>query len=345
MDGTNLIMEPEITRTRKGITGSTLKLIAIITMLIDHFAATIIEKTLAARGAFSLDPTDLEAVQNFYLENGALYGVYSIMRLIGRIAFPIFCFLLVEGFQHTRNKNKYAFRLALFALISEIPFDLALFGTVLEFSHQNVFFTLLIGLLVMFGFQIISDKVRDKKWLPILAVAGAVAVGCAFTYLLYGITQVISTIMTQIRGETSAEASNYLAFIIIAIVLIGVSLVIYLVMIKKSSLQVASVRFADLAVLIAGMMLADALRTDYSAFGVLTIAVTYALRRSSFKAVLGGCITLTIMSLSEITAFVALIPAYLYNGQRGLKLKIVFYAFYPVHLLILYLVCYYMKLV
>lgn len=82
------------------------------------------------------------------------------MRFIGRIAFPIFCFLLVEGFMHTSNRKKYALRLFLFAFISELPFDLALFNSPVDWGYQNVFFTLLIGLLVIWA----MDAVRKSKF-------------------------------------------------------------------------------------------------------------------------------------------------------------------------------------
>jgi hypothetical protein len=264
------------------------------------------------------------------------------MRLIGRLGFPLFCFLLVEGFQHTHNKWKYASRLAIFALISEIPFDLALRGKFFYFNYQNVFFTLLIGLLVMIGFQMIADKARDKKWLPLLAVVGVIAVGCAFTYLSKGIIQTINMILGGYGSNTLISMGN-VALPIIVFSLIA--LLIYGIMCKRSSVQAASVRFADLAVLVAGMLLAQFLKTDYSAFGVLTIAVMYGLRRNAFKSVLGGCITLTIMSFSEITAFFTLIPVRMYNGKRGLNLKYVFYAFYPVHLLLLHTITYFMNIV
>lgn len=100
-----------------------LKMIAIITMLIDHTAAVLIPSNTV---------------------------LWLVMRCIGRLAFPIFVFLLVEGFYHTRDVKKYLLRMGAFALLSEIPFDLAFYGKVLEFTHQNIFFTLFLGLLCLF---------------------------------------------------------------------------------------------------------------------------------------------------------------------------------------------------
>ncbi len=111
------------------INGGDLKLLAMITMLIDHFGA-----------AFLI----------FYMNIGdnrqKYYDLYNIIRGIGRISFPIFIFLLVEGLYHTRNIRKYLLRLALFCIISEIPFDLAFRRQLFDWQQQNVFFTLLIGL-------------------------------------------------------------------------------------------------------------------------------------------------------------------------------------------------------
>lgn len=122
---------------KKGLSGSTLKLLAIITMLIDHTAAVI-------------------------LTESPNYGLY---RMIGRVSFPIFCFLLVEGYVHTHDVKRYALRLFFFALLSELPFDLALYGRLFYPYAQNVFFTLLIGLFVLY----LMD--RTKNWfLKILVV-------------------------------------------------------------------------------------------------------------------------------------------------------------------------------
>lgn len=79
-----------------------------------------------------------------------LFPQYLGFRIIGRIAFPIYTFLIAEGFCHTRDVRKYMLRLGAFALISEIPFDLAATGKALEFTHQNVFFTLFLGVVLLY---------------------------------------------------------------------------------------------------------------------------------------------------------------------------------------------------
>lgn len=95
---------------------------------------------------------------------------------------------------------------------------------------------------------------------------------------------------------------------------------------------------ADITVLAAMMFMAEYLRTDYGGMGVLTIAVMYIFRKHKVAAMLAGCAVLSLMSVGEVPAFLAAVPIALYNGKRGLKMKYFFYAFYPVHLLLLYIV-------
>lgn len=145
---------------KHGISGSSLKIIAMISMLIDHIGAILVEPLL----------------KQAEFGSGNLEILYFSMRTIGRLAFPIFCFLLVEGFLYTRNVNRYIFRLFLFSLLSEIPFNLALEKTIFYPAYQNVFFTLLIGLFVLIGLQ----KFKQKSFLSICVVMG----GCGLAYLL-----------------------------------------------------------------------------------------------------------------------------------------------------------------
>lgn len=124
-----------------------LKMIAIVTMLIDHIGAALLETVIVQGGA------------------GVPYRFYEVdmvLRSVGRTAFPIFVFLLVEGFFHTRNREKYLGRLLLFSLLSEVPFDLAFFGVPIYGGYQNVFWTLAVGLLVMWGMEKIRE-IREKR--------------------------------------------------------------------------------------------------------------------------------------------------------------------------------------
>lgn len=104
-----------------------LKIVAVICMLLDHTAYL-----------FHADLPD---------------WLYITMRLAGRLAMPVFCFLIAEGFLHTRNVRRYLLRLLAFALISEIPFDLAFAGRLWDWGDQNVFCTLFLGLLAIAAFD------------------------------------------------------------------------------------------------------------------------------------------------------------------------------------------------
>ena len=96
------------------------------------------------------------------------------MTCVGRLAFPIFAFLNVEGFFHTRSQKKYALRLLLFALISEIPFNLMYAGRPIYPLHQNVLWTFLIAM----GLMAWNERTREAKlWRRVLRFAATVILG------------------------------------------------------------------------------------------------------------------------------------------------------------------------
>jgi hypothetical protein len=220
--------------------GLTLKIIAMVTMLIDHVTAVLIpENTLA----------------------------YMIGRSIGRLAFPIFCFLLVEGLLHTKDIRKYLLSLGIFALISEVPFDLAFSQSFAPSSsqyHQNVFFTLFIGLLVIYILKLIDE------------------------YPLK-INQILGSILKML-------------------------------------------------VIILGCLAAMMLYTDYSYLGILIIATFYLLRKNKITLSIVLFLIIGFQGLEAIAIFSMIFISF-YNGERGPKInKYIFYAFYPVHIFVIYLI-------
>lgn len=97
------------------------------------------------------------------------------LTCVGRLAFPIFAFLIVEGYFHTRSLKRYAGRLLVFALLSEIPFNLVVGGGVFYPFHQNVLWTFLIGILLIH----LNEKARGTGKLPvrIVTAAGTILLG------------------------------------------------------------------------------------------------------------------------------------------------------------------------
>lgn len=235
------------------INGSVLKWIAILTMFIDHVGGSILEVFVLNGFGTSPMPGILNNDQWY-----AVYAVDVVLRFIGRVSFPIFCFLLVEGFLHTHDVKKYAIRLGLFALLSEIPFNLAFRNQLLFWKHQNVYFTLLIGLLCMWGIKAVFASGKSK--------------------------------LVEIMG-------------------VG-------------------------ALLIVCGAAAELLNTDYGANGVLLIVLLYLLRSKRKLQCIAGAAAFA----WEISAPLAFVPIFFYNGERGHQKKWLFYWFYPVHLLIFYVI-------
>lgn len=116
-----------------------MKIIACVTMLIDHFAF-------------------------FYQEQlGISENLYCVLRGIGRISFPIFAFLLVESFYHTKSKWKHLFRILFIGVLSEIPYNIIRDISFTSDKYQNVCFTLAVGFLMLMLLDKISDITFIKK--------------------------------------------------------------------------------------------------------------------------------------------------------------------------------------
>lgn len=189
------------------------------------------------------------------------------MRMVGRIAMPIFAFCITEGYIHTRNKNKYLMRMGIFALVSEVPFDLAFDGKV-GLSHQNIMLSFFLAILALMLF----DLIRGSK--------------------------------DEIKGRYSAWRT-----------MLGV---------------LAVIAMAVLAFLV---------KADYTMFAVASVFLFYAFKDTNhFVRPIPGVafLALTRTVGYYCTTGLSIIPLLLYNGKKGKGLKWLFYAFYPGHLLLLY---------
>lgn len=244
---------------RGGITSTGLKIIAVVIMLIDHLGASILERYITANGA-------TDAMYNFDFSGpmGKYIIADAIIRLIGRLAFPIFCFCIVEGFHYTHSKRNYFSRMFLFALISEIPFDFAHETTIWNFEHQNVFWTFTIAMAGLWLAETIAERRTGQKGNKLIML-GTMIIACVIAY---------------------------------------------------------------------------ALNTDYDIMGILTVYVMYFVRTRGRKRTMAwGSLILTLGNIVEFTAFLDIILIHFYNGKRGRGMKYFFYVFYPLHLLILGIIC------
>ena len=223
---------------QKRFSQEALKILACVTMLIDHV--------------------------------GAVFRLALKWRMIGRLSFPIFCFLLAEGAYRTRNPKKYALRLVIGALLSEVVFDLAFFGG-MNWGHQNVMITLLLGFFAL------------------------------------------------------------------------------------KSMEKATDMFRKVLIVIPFALAAEVLRTDYGWEGVALMALFGLTREMPGKwPILAAGMTVLFLSIPstvktilsfrvpiQLFGLAALVPIALYSGEKRTKNKAIqwgFYLFYPVHLLILYLI-------
>ena len=153
------------------MTGFQLKLLATLAMTADHIGAV------------------------FFPE-------IPLLRWIGRLAMPVLCFFIGEGLRHTRSPRRYLLRLTGFALLSELPFDLAFYGGI-EWGHQNVYFTLALGLLALWAIQ---SRGMEGWLLALTAALAAELLGC--DYGMYGVLLILLLDrFHRVRSEQLAAAA------------------------------------------------------------------------------------------------------------------------------------------
>ena len=175
----NIAATPQNTNVTKGLTTTGLKIIAVICMFIDHLGASIVDD-IVMKNYIGLE-------ENWVL---ILRNVYLVMRMIGRISFPIYCFFIVEGYFYTHDLKKYLQRLAILAVISEVPFDMAFSRKIFAPDYNNVFITLAIGLLTIAGIDKANSYIMNKNKgysSHIEVIIGSTliaATGCAAAYIL-----------------------------------------------------------------------------------------------------------------------------------------------------------------
>lgn len=234
---------------------------------------------------------------------------YTVCRVIGRLAFPLFCFCVAEGLKYSKNRIKYIFRLFLFALISEVPFDLMIHGTWFTWAGQNVMFTLLLAVvgITVFEQPELLGKLMQKyeknpetyayqnaDWVVksfILAICAVLAFLLKTDYAWFGVCLIYVMYFT---GRWS-KPKRYIA---IAATIIGYGLFSSLV--PGSELNVSV----------------------FGGYGAIPFTSLYFY---------------TISIYYWLAASASLILIMLYNNRRGKGLKWLFYVFYPAHMLILYL--------
>lgn len=149
----------------KIFSGAKLKYIAFASMLIDHFNKAIIYPNL---------------------DGGLFNRISDLFDILGRIAFPIFIFLLIEGYFHTRNKWKYLGTLLLFGIISEVPFDMCTSAVFFEPNWNNIMFTLSFVLAIIWVIDVLKKKLNKPLWyfvsILIVAVMCFVAMNLGLDY-------------------------------------------------------------------------------------------------------------------------------------------------------------------
>lgn len=254
-----------------------IKLIAIISMFCDHFGDAII-------------------------------GHFSFLNVIGRIAFPLFCFQIVIGYKHTKNVNKYLLRLFLFGLISQIPFSLFCYSYLGRIDLLNVYFTLALGLLAIYMLDVFPKKYKSLAILLSLVLM-IIAEFAQTDYGWFGVCLIICIYLFYNDKNLSKAKNNAFNS-------------------NNANNSKETMQYSN------ELDKKSENSITYFNNNILFIIVFFALliiKFSNYFAI--GSYNLAFLLI--LGTFIPVIFMLLYNGKKGPSLKYIFYAFYPIHLLIL----------
>lgn len=313
---------PETIAAQRPLTGYHLKLIALITMLIDHIGAV-------------------------------LFPQIALLRIIGRVSFPLYAFLAAEGCRYSRDRGRYALRLGIFALVSEIPYDLALHPEFLERGQIGMNFLFQTNILYTLFFAAagihIFEVLRHRSWRAQLAALGGYGGVWILSVLLYNLGLSADNIWLAYAAHLVALSYHPLLLWVchllekrpggrekepgpLSNVLSAVPLLLALL---YASLYGAS--YGPTAVLF--IFLLYLVKTRRAQAGVMALWTLYYYGWSTWLGrilIQHTAIPLSgaLPQLCSALAAAALVY-FAYNGRRGRKTRWVFYAAYPAHLLLL----------
>jgi hypothetical protein len=264
----------------------------------------------------------IDHVGYFSMSNGLVgYSVYKLMRAIGRLAFPVYCFLLVNGFDKTSNRQRYLARLVLFAVLSQIPFNMV-------FTGDNYHVTE----------RVFSFGLTQSDWIYWLAAAFVLAVYILLVKrdisVLYVALFLILPRLKLIVGGYTLLNQNMNVFYTLAIGLGAMAALDGIVHADEPLYKATLKALAVVAVVV--LIIPD---SDYGYKGFVLLMALYLCRDKAWAkalVMLVWCWYLYYKRLDYVVGAVLSIPlVLLYRGKKGPAMKLAFYAIYPLHLLAL----------
>ncbi len=159
-----------------------LKRVAMASMVIDHIGSFLLRAMM--------DPYRVDGMLVVNQESPSPLRWLMLGReacdILGAAAFPIFCFLVAEGFLHTRDRLRYGRQMLWFALLSEIPYNLAHYQTGFSLRLQNVMFTLACAILTLLLISKAEERWAEQKAMRWGMTVAAVAAGMVMAFLIRG---------------------------------------------------------------------------------------------------------------------------------------------------------------